>query len=748
MDHPIQPFRIGLSPSVEPEATLEPLGVPASRLFGMLRRNRLLIGGFLVVGLGAGFAFLSQAPLQYTAEVSVLSQQSRTPVSDLQTVTAEPGVSSSQIRTQIDILRSPALARRVVERAGLLEQEEFAPKPSAFTAIIAAVSEAIGLNPQIEAPVSRAERIDLAAAALMTRVTINNELRSDVLRIGVTTGDPQLSANVINIFAEEFREVSLRRKTETARRTQDWLETRLRDLAARVRESEREVSEFRAANGLRDDGRDRRSARAPNVTEEQLSAVNAQVTAAAAARAQKEAQAAQIAVALRQPNGRDAVAETLDSPLLQRLREAEASAAAREAEIGSRAGERSPDLIAARAQRAGIQQRIRQATQNLIASISSELATARAQETSLRATLDELRNAVAREQRAEIQLQQYQAGLDANRSIFESFLGRAAQLSNISGIQEADAEILSAAVAPSYPSGPRKGRDLAIIGILSLVAGLGAAVLRERMRQGFRTPEEFEVETGMHVVGLMPRLSRKARALSNPNSDNDAAAALTRLRGTLQMHHDGNMPQVVVVTSAVPEEGKTMLSLGLARSAAEAGLSVLLIDCDMRNPSVAPMLNLPVGPTLKHVLLGQSLGSGERLIHHAPGGVDVIATDIEARGGQDLLGSTTMAALIRALRNRYDLIVLDAPPVLVATEVFSLIRVSDAALLATRWDSSPRQVVRGAVRLLRNAGAVQLFGVLTQVNLKRYASETSSSLAFMHRKYRNEPQHLVRMRGA
>ncbi|MES2712669.1 MAG: polysaccharide biosynthesis tyrosine autokinase [Pseudomonadota bacterium] len=714
----------------------------------MLRRNRLLIGAFLLAGLGAGFFFLSRAPLQYTAEVSVLSQQSRTPVSDLQTVTAEPGVSSSQIRTQIDILRSPALARRVVERANLLEREEFQPTTSTFATVMAFVTDALGMPAEPVEALGMAERVDLAAAALMARITINNEQRSDVLRIGVTTRDPQLSADVINIFAEEFREISLRRKTETARRTQDWLETRLRDLAARVRESEREVSEFRAANGLRDDGRDRRAARTPNVTEQQLSAVNTQVTAASATRAQLENQAAQISFALRQPNGRELVAESLDSPLLQRLREAEATAAARESEIASRAGARSPDLIAARAQRAGIQARIRQATQNLISNIQSELATARAQEASLRGTLDELRNAVAREQRAEIQLQQYQAALDANRSIFESFLGRAAQLSNISGIQEADAEILSPAVAPTYASGPRKGRDLAIIGILSLVAGLGAAVLRERLRQGFRTPEEFEVETGMHVVGLMPRLSRKARATSNPNADIDAAAALTRLRGTLQMHHDGNMPQVVVVTSAVPEEGKTMLSMGLARSAAEAGLSVLLIDCDMRNPSVAPMLNLPVGPTLKHVLLGQSLGSGERLIHHAPGGVDVIATDVEARGGQDLLSSSTMAALITALRNRYDLIVLDAPPVLVATEVFSLVRVSDAALMATRWDSSPRPVVRGAVRLLRNAGAVHLFGVLTRVNLKRYASETSSSLAFMHRKYRAEPPRLARTRRA
>nr|WP_246504176.1 polysaccharide biosynthesis tyrosine autokinase [Plastoroseomonas arctica] len=704
----------------------------------MLRRNRLLIAFFLIAGLGAGYAMLSRAPLQYTAEVSVLVQQTRTPVSDLQTITAEPGVSSSQIRTQIDILRSPALARRVVERGGLLEREEFQPVPSPVAATVAMVMVAIGLRAPAPEAMGAEDRIELATAALLGRIAIANEQRSDVLRIGVTTRDPALSALIANTYAEEFQEVSRRRKTETARRTQEWLETRLRELATRVRESERQVAEFRAANGLRDDGRDRRSTRMPNVTEQQLAAVNAQVTAAAAARAQKEAQAEQIAMALRLPNGRDTVAATLDSPLLQRLREAEATAAARESEIASRAGPRSPDLLAASAQRAGIQARIRQATQGLIGSISSELATARAQEASLRATLDELRNAVAREQRAEIQLQQYQAGLEANRSIFESFLARAAQLTNVSGIQEADAEILSPAVAPSGPSGPRKGRDLAIIGILSMVAGVGAAVLRERMRHGFRTPEEFEAETGMHVVGLMPRLTRRARAYANPNADPDAAAALMRLRGTLQMHHDGRMPQVLVVTSAVPEEGKSLLSIGVARSAAEAGLSVLVVDCDMRHPSIGALLKLRSGPTLKQVLMGQMLGDGERLIHHAPGGIDVMTTDREARGGQDLLGSTVMAALIGAMRHRYDLIVLDAPPVLVATEVFPLIRISDATLMATRWDSSPRPVVRSAVRLLRNAGAVHLFGVLTRVNLRRYASESSSPLAFMHRKYRNE----------
>jgi uncharacterized protein involved in exopolysaccharide biosynthesis/Mrp family chromosome partitioning ATPase len=737
VDHPVQPFRIGVAPASDPETALEPLGVPASRMFGMLRRNRLLIAGFLVAGLGAGYAWLAQAPLQYTAEVSVLVQQARTPVSDLQTITAEPGVSSSQIRTQIDILRSPAVARRVVERARLLEHEEFEPSNSILAAAAAKVMEAIGLRAPTDEALGAAERVDLAASELLSRITIANELRSDVLRIGVTTRDPALSAFVANTYAQEFQEISLRRKTETARRTQEWLETRLQELATKVRDSERQVSEFRAANGLRDDGRDRRTARPPNVTEQQLAAVTTQVTEASAVRAQRENQAEQIAAGMRLPNGRELVAATLDSPLISRLREAEATAAAREAEIASRAGPRSPDLMAASAQRAGIQSRLRAATQGLISNINSELATARAQEASLRRTLDELRNAVAREQRAEIQLQQYQAGLEANRSIFESFLARAAQVTNVAGIQEADAEILSPAVAPSGPSGPRKGRNLAIIGILSMLLGVGASVLRERLRNGFRTPEEFEAETGMHVVGLMPRLSRRSRNQSNPNADPDGSAALTRLRGTLQMHHDGRMPQVVVVTSALPEEGKSLLTVGIARSAAEAGLAVLLIDCDMRHPSIGPLMKLPRGPTLKQVLSGHVLGDGAKLIHRTSGGVDVMTTDIETRGGQDLLGSAVMAGLIRAMRNRYDLIVLDAPPVLVATEVFPLIRISDATLIATRWDSSPRLVVRSAVRLLRNAGAVHLYGVLTRVDLQRYASESSSPLAFMHRKYRN-----------
>lgn len=734
---PFPPIDFGTSGPADSQARPESLGVPFSLAMGMLRRRAPLILVILALGLGAGYAILSQMTLQYSAEVAILIQQRRTPVSDLQTISAEPGSASNEIRTQIDILRSPALARQVILRTGLLDEPEFQPAPGLTARAMAALRQAFGITSPPARELTQDERVELLTYGLLGRMTIANEVRSNVMKIGITTASPALSARIANAYADEFLEASRRQKYAAARRAQEWLEGRLRDLAAKVRESERAVAEFRAAHGLRDNAGDRRGQRSPSVAEQQLAAVSAQVTAAAADRARKEAQAAQVAQMLRTPDGRDTLPEVLGSSLIQRLREAEASAAAREAEIASRAGARSPDLIAARAQRAGLQARIRQETQNALAGLQNELATARAQEASLRETLNGLRNTVAAEQTAEIQLQQLLAEADANRSIFESFLGRSTQLANVSGIQEADAEIVSPAVPPLGPSAPKKGRALAVIGMIALVIGVGIAVLIERLRTGFRTPEELEAKTGLPVVGVVPKLPRRMRKLVASEARHvDFDAALSRMRGTLQVMHDGRSPQMLIVTSALPAEGKSLLAAGLARNAAEAGLKVLLIDCDMRNPTLASLLELPAGPGLSDLLLGTMIAGKEPVVRRAPGGFDVITTGATARSAQDLLASSSMDGLLRAVRARYDVVVLDTPPVLAVTDTMLLVRKADAVLMTTRWDQTPQSVVQSAVRLLRNSGALNMFAALTQVDLRRYSTDGDSPLAFMHRKYR------------
>jgi capsular exopolysaccharide synthesis family protein len=734
---PFPPIDFGASGPADGPARPESLGVPFALAIGMLRRRAPLILVILALGLGAGYAVLSQMTPQYSSEVSILIQQRRTPVSDLQTISAEPGSSSNEIRTQVDILRSPALARQVILRTGLLDEPEFQPTPGLMARAMAVLRQAFGITNPPARELTQDQRVELLTYGLLGRMTIANEVRSNVMKIGITTASPALSARIANAYADEFLEASRRQKYAAARRAQEWLEGRLRDLATKVRESERAVAEFRAAHGLRDNASDRRGQRSPSVAEQQLAAVSAQVTAAAADRARKEAQAAQVAQMLRTPDGRDTLPEVLGSSLIQRLREAEASAAAREAEIASRAGARSPDLIAARAQRAGLQARIRQETQNALAGLQNELATARAQESSLRETLNGLRNTVSAEQTAEIQLQQLLAEADANRSIFESFLGRSTQLANVSGIQEADAEIVSPAVPPLAPSAPKKGRALAVIGMIALVIGVGAAVLIERLRTGFRTPEELEAKTGLPVVGVVPKLPRRMRRLVASEARHvDFDAALSRMRGTLQVMHDGRSPQMLIVTSALPAEGKSLLAAGLARNAAEAGLKVLLIDCDMRNPTLASLLDLPSGPGLSDLLQGTMIAGKEPVVRRAPGGFDVITTGATARSAQDLLASSSMDGLLRAVRARYDVVVLDTPPVLAVTDTMLLVRKVDAVLMTTRWDQTPQSVVQSAVRLLRNSGALNMFAALTQVDLRRYSTDGDSPLAFMHRKYR------------
>jgi uncharacterized protein involved in exopolysaccharide biosynthesis/Mrp family chromosome partitioning ATPase len=724
-------------PDRDPAARPGAMGAPFAAAIGMLRRNRLLIALAIVLGIGGGYAVIDTLPPNYTAETTILVQSRRTAVSDLQAIGGEPG-GPGEMRTQIDLLRSPALARQVVEDLGLADHPDFVGAAGMPAQVLGAIRRAVGLSPAGGAAPSPEQRTDLAAAQLLDRISVRNELRSNVLRLGVTTGSAALSAQIANRYAERFLDLSRRQKYAAARRAQDWLEGRLRELATDVREAEARVAQFRAENGLADVASDRRglTPRTPSVAAQQLAEVGRQVVVAAAERSRLEAQMEQVQAALASGDGRGALAEVLSSPIIQRLREAEALARGREAEIASRAGPRNPDLIAARAQTAQARRQVEIEIANALGGIENQLAAARVQEASLRASVAALRDTVSAEQRAEQQLAQLHAEADAQRTIFESFLGRATQLANLSGIQEPDAEIVSPAVTPVSPSGPLKTRWLALVGLASLVAGVGLAVLRERLRTGVGGPAELEAATGFDTLGVVPAIPVRGGALQSGARDwRDADAALTRVRASLAAFGDGLRPQVVAVTSAVPDEDKSAVAAALAKGASEAGLRVLLVDCDLHRPAIAGLFGLAREPGLADQLAARQIAGAETPIRQVSDTLDILPTGRAAQGPAGLLATPLFAQMLEDWRRHYDLVVLDTPPVLAVPDLLGFARHCDSVLLATAWQRTPRPVAAAAARLLRNAPGLRAYGVLTRVNLGEFATDRTSPLAYVQRRH-------------
>jgi capsular exopolysaccharide synthesis family protein len=387
---------------------------------------------------------------------------------------------------------------------------------------------------------------------------------------------------------------------------------------------------------------------------------------------------------------------------------------------------------------------------NVANSLTAEVRGARAQELLLQQQMERLRVTVSGENSAQVGLQALQTKARATRTIYESFLTRATQLANVSGIQEPDASLVSGARPPIGPSAPRTVRLVAIAGMLSLVLGVAFACVIERLRSGFSQPEQLEAGLGLPVLALVPTVSRAARrsvgrGLAPRRSGGRAwisfVSALDKLRGQMRALGDAR-PKLVMVTSALPQEGKSVFAVGLARNAAAAGWRVLLIECDFGCPSLAGHFRLKPGAGLCEILSGDLLGDDSTVIHRPEPQLHVITRGGNKGDAQELLASNRMSALLLAVRARYDLIVLDTPPVLPVADALVLARQVDATLMVVRWERTACIAAQDAVRLLRESRANIIGAVMTRVDA-RTAAKAGGRIALAFNGYAS--YHAVRV---
>jgi succinoglycan biosynthesis transport protein ExoP len=232
---------------------------------------------------------------------------------------------------------------------------------------------------------------------------------------------------------------------------------------------------------------------------------------------------------------------------------------------------------------------------------------------------------------------------------------------------------------------------------------------------------------------MLPNIS--PRTLRRPRKGKTAIAfnaSIDKLRGQMRALGEGR-PRVLMVTSALPKDGKSMFASSLARNAAAAGWRVLLVDCDLGCPSLARLFGLPIAPGLREILAGESLGDTSSFMHEPAPRLNVITAGHAGGDPQEFLASRSMAALINAVRTRYDLVVLDTPPVLPVADALVLAPQVDATLMVVRWEKTPRTAARDALRLLHESRARMMGAVMTRVDRRTAAiSDGRMSFAFSH----------------
>ena len=683
--------------SAHPDAEDDTIDISA--LLGTLWRGKWIIALVtLIFLLIAGYyAFVAAVPTYRSTAVVVLDTKQDSIV-DLEAVVGGFSGDSTEVNTEVEVLRSRGLAGKVVDRLNLINDPEFNGElrtPSLIGSIVGQLRsfipssvppEGATLDPQLQENKIR----DNVIASLLEKVSISNIRQSLVFNVTVETESPVKSALIAETIVELYILNQIEVKFEATERATEWLSNRVSELQIELETAEKKVSDFTAQTQLV-------SIEGLQALERQIKDLRDRITSAELGKA-----------ALEDRLGRLNAAQTNEEKL-----ELAADAALARIANGDLSDASNQDAFDLR-------------YDTIVLRVETDLARADQQLAALRASEQELAEQISNQGEDLITLQQLTRESEATRLLYEYFLTRLKETSAQEGIQKADSRLLSSAVVPGGPSAPKKAQILALAMILGAMVGAGIVLLREFRMNTFRTAADLENYTGYTVIGQLPLIPTRKRLdtltylTEKPTSA--AAEAIRNLRTSLMLSNLDKKPQVIVSTSSIPGEGKTTVSLSLAQFLSGLNKSVLLVEGDIRRRTLNEYF-----PTLPHTGIAGVLNGDVKFADaiHRPKGfeADVLAGEKTTVNAADIFSSETFKTFIQEMRQQYDFIIIDTPPILVVPDARIIAENADAIVFTVKWDSTSQSLVDESMRMFHNSNQRITGLVLNQIDergMKRY----------------------------
>jgi len=724
-------------------ATARPSGL-AAELFGvnpsagadpgailkiLRRRYRLILACVgIITAISAGVVM--QITPRYAAETTILLDPRKTSVVDLNAVLSGLPNDISVLRGEIDILRSPPLAEEVVRKLNLTSVPEYNGRLRPTTMLAAALDGADALLSPIKpllgiapppppAEIDPQAELQNAAQTLIGQIDVTNDGRSYILKIRLQSENRKLAAQLANTLVDTYLQAQLESKFEAVRRANDWLNEHLATLRQEVQTADQAVQTFKAQHNIT---QVTDSKNGGTIMSQQLSELNTQLILASADRAQKEATLRQIQDQLKS-GGVDAAAQVLASPLIQQLRKQQTDLMQQEAQLLTKYKPAHPAIINIKAQEQDLQGKIKEEIDKVVRAMAGDVAAVRTREAALNSGLQQLQRSSVVQNAASVQQHELERQAESTKTLYENFLNRFKQTSAQEDIQQADARIVARANEPGGPSYPRTRVMIGVAFLASILLGICAAIGIERLDNTFRTAQQVEHLAQVAALGLIPTTKSRESAVDLVVKDpmSSYSEAIRTVRTALRYSDIDNPPKVVLVTSALPQEGKSVTSLSLARSVAFSGGRSLIIDCDVRRPSIGKALKSDATVGLLS-LFEPDADIRAAIQVDELSGMHFITSTAGTSNPQDLLGSKQFRSLIERLRPHYDMIVLDTPPVLAVSDALILSHLADATIFLVRWGRTPRSVTLGALGTFRQNGGHLAGMVLTRVDFRQHAT--------------------------
>jgi polysaccharide biosynthesis transport protein len=666
-----------------------------------------LITGFALV-LGA--LYIAISPVKYTAQAGLLIDTKRVTWTQTEMATDNRTVEDASVESEIETTKSEKVAMMVIQRLHLTEDPEFIGAGYGFTRRILTLFHASFDDSASE--VSNEELPRRALKVLKDNLRVTRLGRSYIEQIEYTSLSKDKASAIANAFADAYIEDQLEAKYEATHRASEWLQQRIGELRKQASDAYKEVQDYKSVNGIII-GVDGKLA-----SEIELDQLGTALAKARADTTQARAKFDRISRVLEQRNDKGnidipdpVVTDALSNPVITKLRQQFLDDQNKESEWSARYGSDHTAARNLRAEMAALQRAIWDEVSRIAESYKSELQIAKSQEEAIDKRMQDVFRNSGSTRQSQVRLRELETAANTYRGIYETFLSRFTQSVQQQSFPSTEARLVTFASPPRAPSSPKIVLIMALAALCGLGFGVMAAFTREQMNRQIHTRAQVEELLNTNCLAVLPLLRDGSRVLSQLQATkalkpfhqiigaapfSGTAEALRHIKVAIDLHPGG--AKIIGLVSALPGEGKTTVATSFAAFVAKSGARTLLIDADLRNPSMTRTLGYSKAPGLLNMVLERT-DYKELVISDTKFKFDFLpaSTRVRTSNSSDVLTSAAMKDMLKSASAEYDYILVDLPPILPVVDVKASAGLFDAFVLIVEWGTTAGDEIVKAV---------------------------------------------------
>jgi len=702
--------------------------IDVRRLWRVVRNSwRGILGLCFVVSLLTTLWVMRLDPVYRASTVIMLESQAPKAIS-IEEVYGPPKATYDYLLTQFEIIKNREIAELVANELDLWNNPYFAPAMPAegekreglgirewFSGLVSRVSDK-------KAPVVDPEERRKADVinAIMGALSAEHVEYTQLFRVSFEATDRQLAAEVVNAVARVYIQSQMDAKLRSTREAGNWVGSRIEDLKANLEASQQALQEFRDRENIID------VAGGQTLGAQELNELTTRLGDARRARVEAENIYRELGgIGDYSVDQLMAMPAVLQHPLVQSLAQAQTDAQQEVTNLGRRYGPEHPKMMAANARMESVRTELKQQVLQVATGIEKEYRVAQRNEQNLVEQLSAVKQEVASLNRKEFRLRELEQKVEADQRLYDMFFNRAKETSETLGFQAAHARVVETAVPPISPIKPNKQRIVLIAFVLSALFGVALAILRDVLNNSLTSPDDVLEKLKAPLLGALPAVKLRKDHVGPylgyvEDVQSGFSEAVRSIRTGLVLSGLEKPHKITVVTSTNPAEGKSTVAINLALALAQME-RVLLVDADLRRPSIAVAFALPTNaPGLSNVL--EQSATLEQCLKKIDAGFDVLPAGLVPTNPQEMLSTTAFKKLVNDLSEQYDRIIIDSAPVNAVSDSLILATLADSLVYVVKADVTPHKIALKNLNLIKYNNLPLTGVVLNQMDIKKQDS--------------------------